>query len=276
MGVYDINGNKLVDNTAIITNSLASFMREEAYLSNLLTESGGGSLQGACTDGKYIYYVYNNNGLIKRYEISTGDVFSKSYTSGLYGHANDMTYNPNTNKLYICTMNDDGSVAIVNPSTLEKESSVVLYGEGGIVQPNHGIAYDRIHNRYVTANATTITGTYGQRYSLYDSSFNFIKTIVMPEPETYTIQGIETDGYLIYRALWDSSGHINYVSIYDYDGNYYRTVKIENANELESIMWDWNGNWYCDVNTSSGGSLFICGITQIPYEEIYKIVELMP
>lgn len=271
MPIYDINGNKLFDSSDSIKASLSNSLRTEAYLKQLLSESSG-TMQGGCTDGAYIYYVYYNTNVLKKYNLATGEVTSHSYSSGLYGHANDMTYNPNTNRIYITVMDDGAHIAVVNPSTLEQESTVVIHGEGGIVQPNHGIAYDRIHNRYIIANATTITGTYGQRYTLVDSNFNYIKTIVMPQPETHTIQGIETDGYLIYRALWDNTNNTNYVSVYDYDGNFVSIIHIPNANELETVMQDWQGNWFCNFNKSAGGSLFICGLHKTPYENIERIV----
>lgn len=275
MAIYDINGNELLGNdTTIINNSvkaaIASNLRDEAYLKQLLSESGG-SMQGSCTDGLYIYYIYHNTNILKKYNLATGEVTSHSYESGLYGHANDMTYNPNTDRIYITVMDDNATIAVVNPSTLEQESTFTLYGEGGALQPSHGIAYDRINNRYVFAGAST-TGIYGRQYTVTDANFNFVKKIMTPQSETYTIQGIETDGYLIYRALWDKTGNTNYVTAYDYDGNFVKTIHIPNSNELETIMQDWQGNWYCNFNKSSGGSLFICGLHKIPYENIERIV----
>ena len=208
MSIYDINGNKLFDSIDTIKSSILSRFRDSAFLEQLISESGG-VMQGACTDGEYIYYVYYTTNVIKKYNIKTGEVTSKSYTSGLYGHANDITYNPNTNRIYLTVMDDGAHIAVIDPTTLEQIEQFVLYGEGGEVQPCHGIAYDRINNRYIVANATTIPGTYGQRYSMFDSSFNYIKTIETPSPETYTIQGIETDGYFIYRALWDDDNDTN-------------------------------------------------------------------
>lgn len=264
MAIYDINGNSLVDLNGPV-------FRESAYLHRLLSETGG-VMQGACTDGEYIYYVYYNTNIIKKFNISTGEVTSKTYTSGLYGHANDMTYNPNTGRIYLTVMDNGAHIAVIDPSTLEQIEQFVLYGEGGTVQPCHGIAYDRIHDRYVVANATTITGTYGQRYTVYDSSFHYVDTIVMPSPETYTIQGIETDGTFIYRALWDENNGTNYIKVYDFEGTYIKTVKINNSNELETVASDWNGNWYCNFNTSSGGDLYICGIKMYPFESIEKML----
>lgn len=267
MAIYDIHGNTISTDAVF-----PDLLRYDAFLHQLLAESGSGTMQGACTDGEYIYYLYYTSNTIKKYNISTGEVTSVYYASGLYGHGNDMTYNPNTDRIYITVMDDAAHIAVVNPSTLEQVEQFVLYGEGGAVQPCHGIAYDRINNRYVVANATTISGTYGQRYSLYDSSFNFVRTIVMPAPESWTIQGIETDGVYIYRALRDSTNNTNYVKVYDYDGNYIKTISVKNSAELETIMNDWNGNWYCNFNTSAGGSLYICGLPKEPFESIEKLM----
>lgn len=270
MYIYDYIGNKT---DVGVASSISFMLRDNAYLFQLLAETSGGGMQGACTDGEYIYYVYYSSNIIKKYNIKTGDVTSVSYSSGLYGHANDMTYNPKTDRIYLTVMDDAAHIAVINPSTLEQVEQFVLYDGDGSPQPCHGIAYDRVHDLYIVANATTIEGTYGQRYTVYDNGFNYVKTIIMPNPETYTIQGIETDGYLIYRALWDSDNDINYVKAYDFNGSYIKTIEVGNANELETIMQDWQGNWYCNFNTSSGGSLYICGINKFPFESIEKITE---
>ena len=271
MIIYDIDGNAVFDTQNSGKEALSANLRSTAYMKQLLSESGG-TMQGACTDGTFIYYVYYSTNILKKYNIETGEVISKSYTSGLYGHANDMTYNPNTGKIYITVMDDAAHIAIVDPSTLEQVEQFVLYGEGGTAQPTDGIAYDRVNDRYVFANATTITGTYGQRYTVTDSNFNYVKTVVTPQPETHTIQGIETDGYFIYRALWDDGNNTNYVSVYDFEGAFVKTIHINNSAELETVMQDWQGNWYCNFNTSSGGSLYICGLNKFPFESIEKII----
>lgn len=276
MAVYDISGN-VIANTgsggSSIPDVVKTELRRNAWLHLIASDTSAGTVQGACTDGTYIYYVSTGTNKIKKYNLATGELTEVSYTSGLYGHANDLTYNPNTNRIYLTVMDDGAHIAIINPSTLAQESSFVLYGEGGVPIPNHGIAYDRLNNRYIVANATVIEGTYGQRYSLFDANFNFVRTIVMPQPETYTIQGIETDGVCIYRALWNS-GHANYIAVYDYEGNYLGTVTIQNTSELEAVMYDWNGNWYLNINTSAGGDLYMVGLfTTTPMESIEKLIQ---
>ena len=274
MAVYDISGNVISDASGSVIDIFKSELRDTAWLHQIASDSDG-VCQGACTDGTYIYYASINANKLKKYNLQTGEITAVSYTSGLYDHANDMTYNPNTGKIYIATMDNDAHIAIVNPSTLEEESRFSLLGADGNPLPNHGIAYDRINNRYVVANATIIEGTYGQRYTVYDDNFNYVKTIVMPAPETHTIQGIETDGVRIYRALWNSAGHIDYVSVYDFDGNYIKTITVPATVELETLMHDWNGNWYMNFYTGSGGGcrLCMCGLfTSTPIESIESII----
>jgi len=268
MGVYNIDGDNLFDATKTMERVISNNLRDKAYMHQLLSESGG-TMQGACTDGEFIYYIYYNRNTIKKYDIKTGTVTSKTYTDGLYGHANDMTYNPNTNKLYIATMNDYGHICSVNPSTLEYENTFILKWGNGDIAVCHGIAYDRIHNRYIlTVVPPDGITAYGQYYMITDSNFNYIKTMVTPQPEIYTIQGCETDGYLIYRTLWDNTNNTNYINVYNYNGEYFKTIHIENASELESVMQDWAGNWYCNFNTSDGGSLYVCGLHKYPFESM--------
>lgn len=83
MIIYDIDGNAVFDTQNSGKEALSANLRSTAYLKQLLSESDG-TMQGACTDGTFIYYVYYSTNTLKKYNIETGEVISKSYTSGLY------------------------------------------------------------------------------------------------------------------------------------------------------------------------------------------------
>lgn len=277
MAVYNLNGELIgdvVDADAEL-QALKLNLRDTASLIQLMNETGtSATMQGGCTDGEYIYYIYYNINTFKKYNILTKESTSVTYESGLYGHANDMTYNPNTGKIYVTYMDDPGKIFVVNPSDLSNESSFNLTDSNGNIIRAYGLAYDRKNNWYITADS----GTNGLNFSFFNgNNFSFIKTVTITRSESYTLQGIEVDGTYIYKTLWDSTNHRNYVYVMDYDGNDVKVIELPDANEVETLMNDWNGNWYVSFNVSgSRGKLYYCGLNEKigfgAVEQLYKIL----
>lgn len=234
MAIYNVNGD------IVNANSIVSDLRDKAY-TVLISQVQG--TQGSCTDGVYLYSANTSSGIYK-FNIIERDTSSET-VSVVLDHANDMTYNPLTGKLYVCTMDANAHIAIVDPITFESEM-FELKNPDESVHLCYGIAYDRKNNQYIIADG----GTSGTGYSFYDSEFNFVKTITITRNEAYTIQGIETDGEHIYRALSPSgSWQGNYIYIHDMDMNYVTRIEIPYSGELESISYDWNGSWYVTYNS---------------------------
>ena len=245
MSVYDINGNIVAN---LQTNDSLSDFKDIAYLKRLYLQSTG-TVQGACTDGTYIYYGFSNLNSIIKYNILTKEVTTQSYDSGLLGHANDMTYNPNEKKIYVTVMDSAGTILAINADDLSDYSTFALTDSSGNVIKTYGIAYDRENNQYITADS----GTDGKNYSFFDSSFNYVKTVTITRNESMTIQGIETDGEYLYRSLWDDTNNRNYIQVWTFGGTYLKQIELLDATEVETIMNDWNGNWYATFNTTGGG-----------------------
>lgn len=69
--------------------------------------------------------------------------------AGLY-HCNDMTYNPNTNKIYVALLNQPG-IGVINASTMIKEANNIQvavgqeYGDGCFSQISYDAANDRFY-----------------------------------------------------------------------------------------------------------------------------------
>lgn len=242
MILYDYQGN------AIEIGGGSAEERNAAFLLNI---GSGQGIQGSCTDGEYIYSADESNTVYK-YGIVDGK-FRKVTSSYTLDHANDMTYNPNTGKVYIATMDTSANIAIVDPATLEVEQLFVLRNSDNSIHRCYGLCYDRVNDQYITAD----TATEGKKYSFFTSGFAYIKTITITRNETYTLQGIETDGTYIYRALWNDSNNKNYVYIHDMDMNYISHIEVPQTGELEAISCDWKGNWYA---TYHNGSVYFLGL----------------
>ena len=254
---------------------------EKASLYQIYTEKTDSSyshMQGACTDGKYLWIGWSVPKMIMKIRLLTNEIETFRYTdeTWAFGHINDMTYNPNTNELLVCAYWQDepetaGNLAILDADTLDLKRVVSVHKNQKPLA-FHGIAYDRLHDRYILA-------TSGTTYDLIDSSFHYLDTIKVTRHENDTLQGIETDGTYLYRSLWGDFEK-NRISVYDLDGNFIRLVNVPLSGyetELQDILYDWNGNWY--INTAdydrteelAGASIYYLGLqNSVDYEKVMQ------
>ena len=241
-------------------------------------------MQGACTDGNFIWLGWSKPYKITKIHIPTGKVLSKTYTEAewQFGHINDMTYNPRTNQLLVVSYDSSdystsGNLAVLDADTLAFEKMVYLKNKDSMLAI-HGIAYDRLHNRYVAAAREGR----GSRYVLLDENLQYIDTILTTRQENYIIQGIETDGNLIYRALWNENESCH-IAVYDYEGNFVKLMNLSIAGseqELEDIMYDWHGNWFINLsdhaNYTDGYAVHYIGMQHgVDYSQVEKYFSLL-
>ncbi len=239
--------------------------------------------QGACTDGDHIWAGWSSPLELLLVKPLSLEASSRSYSDSdwLLGHANDFTYNPDTNRLYICSYHEDdyrysGDIAVVNPETLLVESIIKLQRDNKMC-PVHGIAYDRIHRQYITATRDSS----GCDYAVFNEHFEYLHTIMTERQESYVLQGIETDGNFIYRSLCNPAGK-NYVAVYGFDGSFVKLITVPvsgGALELEDIFYDWRGNWYLnfsDHESPVGGcALAYAGLqANVDYNQIEQFYDL--
>lgn len=255
MAIYDVEGRQISDNGYLDTAVVYPMYEDE---------TSTGNMQGGCTDGQYIYYVVYERKIVYKYEILTGTLTSSAVINTL-GHANSMAYNHDTRKLYICTMDDAGSIAVVDAGTLAYESTIVLT-DGTDPVLTSGIAYDRQNDRYVCS--------YGADYYLFDATFTYLSTFTAEYPSGYTFQGLETDGTVIFRPMWLRSANVNVIGIYDFSGNSIATITVPVSLELEDVMYDWNGNFYLGINRPNtiGWGLYYAGL--MTYLETSAVMQI--
>ena len=242
----------------------SSDLRDTAWTERVYNEIAYGEtffqLQGACSDGIHIWAGWSSPYAITRYTILTGAIefFYYADRDWPFGHINDMTYNPDTGKLYIVSYDPDaystsGSICVVDPETLHVDDIIQLKRNGKMC-PVHGIAYDRLNRRYVTATRDSR----GRGYDIFDEEFRYLETVMTERHEDYIVQGIETDGQYIYRSLSEPGGQ-NHLVVYDFDGHFLKmiTIPVDSSKlELEDILYDWQGNWflaYADHEHQNGG-----------------------
>lgn len=206
--------------------------------------SAAGIVQGACTDGEYIYmcegdssnYTYMN---VLKVRISDGAITTVRYNgTPNFGHANDMAYNPTKNWLYVCTMLSDGSVIVLDAADLSYVKTIYLdKPSGGVYEVwqicfnrNNGMLYSAVWDEY-------------ERFAAYDEEGVYVSSFSVPNHPSATGQGCETDGSYIYRITYNP----NLIDVMTIDGTFVKTLSLSLSGEPEALMCDWNGTYYANL-----------------------------
>lgn len=170
-------------------------------LRNISGDSNYVTLQGGCYDSKRNCYVLaftdnvSDNALLVQLD-STFNVTNVSLPLSL-GHANDLTYNKDNDRIYVATGNTGtyaGKVVVIDPTTLTYVSDFAL----ATMPEVWFLSYDEDNKLYYADG-------YGA-LNVYDSSFNLTKSI----SRTYTYKG---EGTLIQQCSFVYKGNYILVSL---------------------------------------------------------------
>ena len=218
-----------------ITEELASATKSVRAYTNASYSIGQSC---AYIDG-YVYVYHSDSPAgISKVNIHTGE--ATEYPLDL-GHGNDMTiYNGN---LYICDMNEDGTIHIVSLETMTETSSVDFTVDGVKIQ-NSAIAHDAVNNQFIIKS--------DNKFYFADTTLTYKSSVDISYIDSATSQGITTDGYYIY---WVKSSP-NTIEIFDFEGNFIDSIKISSADEPESLVQDTDGGWWLLTNVVGGGWYF--------------------
>lgn len=181
-----MNGFEFDQKTVIHKRKFSTTLTEN---SNIVTQQG--SAYNSIKDTFLIAYINNNSAdtvMLVEISISGEDVTvlrRALYSNGELGHANDITYNPRTNKYYVITTVDNAetcALAVVNPETLNIENNITLDLGDGYDDINWTIAYDDVNNVYYSTSHSNIR--------CYDNNFTLTK--VMPFDDQNGVEGFTT------------------------------------------------------------------------------------
>lgn len=249
LSAYNVSGLPVVDvyDKAAARIGFDQFL-DRAILTAMSPATANGIKQGGCTDGEYIYqtsgdtanYTYMN---IIKYKISDG-TYTVTQFNGTpnFGHANDMTYNPNDHCLYIPTMLDDGSVIVLDASNLTYVRTMYFMDENGSPYKLWQLCFDRITNHFISARGNLL---------VYDQDGNYLSKIVIPTHPDAVSQGAETDGTYYYRLCYNPN-EIDIIRLST--GERVMIMPFTLSGEPEAIMYDWNGNFY--ISKYTNGDVF--------------------
>lgn len=190
--------------------------------------------QGACTDGKNIYIILENQNTggqgyqkeshyckIVKLDAKTLKTVKVSEPL-LLDHGNDCTYNSDTNEIVVAhNAPNKRFLSFVDADTLELKRT-----DKKNTQDMYAIAYHAGYKKYVVGIASTYDyGVYSD-YPKLPKRFAGLDT-------GYIKQGMECDDKYVYFVQYNQ----NVITVHDWKGNYIRTIEITNVyDEPEAIF----------------------------------------
>lgn len=239
--VYDVNGNVLDGET----------FADETTITDVYTPTVERHVQGGCVDDEgNIYACLYTSGKFLKYNLTTGleTVITPSQASGSqpWGHANGMTYNPNTEYIYAASMKNTGEVYVFNKSC-ELVNTLYAKNTSDIAFNCWNICYDRLTERFITLSGGVIY--------FFDDNFDLVTTGSYNVSDwEETRQDIETDGTFIYCISWNTN------KIFVFDMNGHRVAIITNTaftGEPESMCYDWENEVYYIEGMENTNSYYV-------------------
>lgn len=272
-------------------NSATTEFKDIISAGQLLIDSDASNyyfvLQGCCTDGEYYYFSFlvkykikdpNDPSEILTFEVDTRILCCRKNADGSFTkvalaynlmdfihHANDMTYNSDTDEVIIVCCEDGyyNEIYRVDADELQDTWGQTFYCEYVGCRASN-IDYNATHGKYVVG----LSG-YLNYFAILDNDFQVIKTIGYASTGgSWVRQGICADENYIYSICYylpDSKGYTdeneNRIRIFDWEGNYIKTLNITVINgtnhiyELESIMFA-DGDFLLSFNCKNGVERF--------------------
>ena len=240
------NGYQSLDNASngLLVNGMADFSilaSSRGYTLNLkstklavLAKTDKYTIaQGCCSDGTYIYGVIrksdNSGVIIRKHKLSDGSYVATSKELPLF-HGNDLTYDSKNGRI-VCApgQSQGGQLIFIDPNTLTVTGSVKLTTSAG------AITYNRKYDRYAISRG-------GKTLEILNSNFEVIASYTRTDKTGYTAQGMGSDDNYIYFPM-SKDDKQNVIVVYDWYGNYIRTIQSDVTREAESMFWV-NGRYY--------------------------------
>ena len=153
------------------------------------------------------------------------------------GHANDMAYNPVTDRIYIAPMDtgtNANSVIVVNPSTMTIVDTKPM---GSSV---HEVSYDGDNNIYYVVSS---------QFKIYDDSFSLLGSATLQNLTEYGISSTNQGSHCIDGnfILVSQDSYNTYYQTFDYStGNVlqYQTYQNNRFGEETEALFDFGGFMY--------------------------------
>ena len=197
--------------------------------------------------------------IIKVYDLNTYEE-DTSYDYKSLGHANDVTYNEKTNKIYILASSGSNTIFTFNGDTFDYEDRFE------ISLPARSITYLDDYNKY--AIRTVTSGFFYNKDFILDNKLPFV--IGMNFSSDLGRQGWSYYNKLIYYANWSwvrlGGDGVNIIYVYDLEGKKIDNLyTADNVGEIEGVSF-YNNKMILGFNGYDNTIKFY--MTDIPIIEI--------
>lgn len=228
-------------------------------------------VEGGCTDGKYLYItLIDTSAKTERENPASGDIAlsatkcrvikidTSAWTVSKYSeelkidHANDMTYNPKTNKILISNNEPNfNAITVLDPYTLQIESKHILLNKtdtDNSLKPIkiYSISYDEANDCYYcgisnSSNFVKLNSDFTYAKDLIGYDMNLLRG---DNSKAYTRQTIETDNGYFYSTFYLP----NSVFKYSFEGELIGKYEFENQNGEAEFSFFLNNEFYVCYN----------------------------
>lgn len=233
-----------------------------------------GAMQGMCFDGENIWYFLSSINSLRKYNINTTE--TTEYANLSLGHGNDITFNPNTRKLYVAVCEGTNPIVkTIDIDTMTVGEFELNEFDGSIAS----IAYSKDVDEYVVvggqayARDGNVDGWTRNQMVIYDKNFDTLKSFILQNDYSAT-QGVDFDGRYIYlcKSFYNGS-HNDKVYVYDINGNIVNSFS-SGTGEAEAIAKIDDYNFYiarCE-NSYNGGYVYKATVTSETYENVVNVL----
>ena len=210
-----------------ILNSTDSFIAETKLVGPVPRIGNYKVMQGGVVTEDYAYFALINTAdfpesaveaYILKYDRETWKEVGRS-KSLVLDHANDITYIPETNELYVVSCYVDSKrITVLDADTLEFKERKSRGGSNGA----YALEYNPLRGQFVSGLGKT-------NMCIYDKDLNYV-TYHQGKNTTLVTQGICADDKYIYHVLYSTKSNTeepdNVIFVYDWDGNFITKIPI--------------------------------------------------
>ncbi len=205
--------------------------------------NGGGTVQGGCTDGKFVYVGMMGTsdgvefGVVSKYDITTGEIVKSSDRLPTF-HTNDLTYDAKNNRIVIATLDAGWTrLSFVDAETLEYKGDLIA--PVGI----RGLEYLKESNTYVAAG-------FNIEIMILGENFNKLSSHICAD-QTLMTQGLYSDGEYVYDPRYLEGRAVHLMVVEDMEGNLISSANIYGLSGAEpEHMYKIDGTMYIGCNHS--------------------------
>ncbi len=206
-------------------------------------KNGGGTPQGGCTDGRFVYIGQTGTdngvefGVITKYDLSTGELIKYSERLATF-HTNDLTYDAKNNRIVIATLDAGWTrLSFVDADTLE------YIGDFMTSVGVRGLEYLPDSNTYVAAG-------FNIEIMILDENFNKISSHICAD-QTLMTQGLYSDGKYVYDPRYLEGSAVHLLVVEDMNGKLLASANLYGLSKAEpEHMFKLNGKYYIGCNHS--------------------------